>query len=240
MTSCTRSHGRKNTGFTLLEVMLALTLLALMMGMIYASLNIGLRAWDAGDKRVTAASNWRTVEHFMRRELGQVFPSRWRGVPTPYVAFEGTATTLRYVTTLNLDAALQNGAAAGLQWAELRLNGSVLTLNRQAFDSQAQNFEGLLSGSTSTGVTSTTIAPVKLMDNMTSLSIEYFGQDNDNTDPTWRSEWLDLQRLPSLVRFKIETTRGRDIPDMVVSIKVGEEAGCMLNNFTRQCGPRPR
>jgi general secretion pathway protein J len=232
---------RQSAGFTLLETILAITLLALMMAMIYAALTVGLRAWDAGDKRVTAASNWRTVEHFLRREMGQIFPTRWRGVATPYVAFEGEATRLRYVTTLNLDAALQNGATAGLQWAELTLDGDKLMLNRQAFDNQAQNFEGLLSASSTTPSQQTsTIAPVKLMDNITSLSIEYFGTDNDNTEPTWRTEWRDMARLPKLLRLQIETTRGRDVPTMVINLKVGEEAGCLATNFTRQCGARPR
>ncbi len=237
------SMKKQSSGFTLLETILAITLLALMMAMIYAALNVGLRAWDAGDKRVTAASNWRMVEHFLRREMGQIFPTRWRGVPTPYVAFEGEATRLRYVTTLNLDAALQNGAAAGLQWAELTLDGEKLMLNRQAFDNQAQNFEGLLSASSSASSTSpqtTAIAPVKLMDNITSLTIDYFGADTDTAEPTWRPEWRDMARLPKLLRFKIETTRGRDVPEMVINLRVGEEAGCLATNFTRQCGARPR
>jgi len=230
---------RQSSGFTLLETILAITLLALMMAMIYAALTVGLRAWDAGDKRVTAASNWRMVEYFLRREMGQIFPTRWRGVTNPYVAFEGEATRLRYVTTLNLDAALQNGAAAGLQWAELTLDGDKLMLNRQAFDNQAQNFEGLLSIN-SASTQSNAIAPVKLMDNITSLSIDYFGADNDNTEPTWRNEWRDAARLPKLLRLQVETTRGRDVPAMVVNLKVGEEAGCLATNFTRQCGSRPR
>ena len=235
------SMKKQSSGFTLLETILAIALLALMMAMIYAALTVGLRAWDAGEARVTAASNWRTVEHFLRREMGQIFPTRWRGVPTPYVAFEGETTRLRYVTTLNLDAALQNGATAGLQWAELTLDGDKLMLNRQAFDNQAQNFEGLLSASSTTPSQQTsTIAPVKLMDNIVSISIEYFGADNDNAEPTWRTEWRDAARLPKLLRFEIETTRGRDVPTMVINLKVGEEAGCLATNFTRQCGARPR
>ncbi len=240
-------------GFTLIETMLAITLLALMMAMIYASLNIGIRAWDAGDARVAAASNWRTVEHFLRRELGQVFPSRWRAVPQPYIAFEGGATSLRYVTALNLDAALQNGASGGLQWAELSLqDGGVLQLNRQVFDSQAQNFDALVAAgttnstatptaaATSSDATQTAIAPVRLLENVTAFEIGYFGAETDLGEPSWRTEWRDLVRLPLLVRLRIETSRGRDVPDLVVALKVGEEAGCLTANFTRTCGPRPR
>jgi general secretion pathway protein J len=234
-----RSFG--SFGFTLIEVLLAITLLAMMMGMIYACLNIGIRAWDAGDARVVSASNWRTVEHFLRRELGQIFPTRWRGVPTPYIAFEGSTSSLRYVTALNLDAAIQNGAAAGLQWAELSLqDGGKLMLNRQTFDNQAQNFDGLGSPSPDQLKQGGVVAPVKLMDNITAFEINYFGSDTDTAEPTWRTEWRDLTRLPTLLRIKVETTRGRDVPDMVVAVKVGEEAGCLSTNFTRQCGPRPR
>jgi general secretion pathway protein J len=232
-------------GFTLIEILLVMTLMAAMMGMIYASLNVGVRAWDAGDARVSEASDLRVVERFMRRELGQIFPTRWRGVAQPYIAFEGSSTSLRYVTSLNLEASLQNGAAGGLQWAELALaEGGVLQLNRQPFDSAAQNFDALVSPTRDQLNGLSTAAPpappVRLMDNVTDFEISYFGAETDIAEPTWREEWRDLARLPTLIRIKVATNRGRDTPDMVFALKVGEEAGCLASNFTRQCGPRAR
>ena len=237
-----RRHSKAPTrGFTLLELLLAITLMAAMMAMIYASLNVGVRAWDAGDARVAEASNWRMVERFMRRELGQIFPTRWRATTQPHIAFEGSNTSLRYVTALNLDASLQNGAAGGLQWAELALiDGGVLQLNRQAFDSTAQNFDALVTPTNDQLATNALVPPVRLMDNVTAFEINYFGAETDLGEPSWRDEWRDLARLPTLVRLKVETRRGRDVPDMVFALKVGEEAGCLTSNFTRQCGPRPR
>lgn len=234
----TKRLPRLSAGFTLLETMLAITLLAIMMGMIYSALTIGLRAWDAGDARVTEAANWRMVERFMRRELGQIFPTRWRGVATPYIAFDGDNTRLRYVTALNLDAATQHGASAGLQWAELSLQNGILMLNRQLFDSQAQNFDALAAAPSATveGVVPT----VKLMDNISAFSIRYFGADSDAAESTWRDEWRDQQRMPLLIQFSIASTRGRAVPDLVVALKVGEEAGCLASNFVRQCGARLR
>jgi len=235
------SRRRSLRGFTLIEILLVMTLMAAMMGMIYASLNVGVRAWDAGDARVAEASDWRMVERFMRRELGQVFPTRWRAVPQNYIAFEGSKTNLRYVTALNLEASLQNGAAGGLQWAELSVvDGGVLLLNRQPFDSTAQNFDALVAPTRDQLSTTPPVPPVRLMDNVTGFEIAYFGSETDLADPTWREEWRDLARLPTLVKIKVETSRGRDAPEMVFALKVGEEAGCLSTNFTRQCGPRPR
>jgi hypothetical protein len=145
------------------------------------------------------------------------------------------------VTSLNLEASLQNGAAGGLQWAELALvDGGILQLNRQPFDSAAQNFDALVSPTRDQLSTAPPAPPVRLMDNVTAFEIAYFGAETAITEPTWREEWKDLARLPTLVRIKVETSRGRDAPEMVFALKVGEEAGCLSTNFTRQCGPRPR
>ena len=38
-------------GFTLLETVIALTLLAMMLGLLFAGLRMGVRAWDAGTGR---------------------------------------------------------------------------------------------------------------------------------------------------------------------------------------------
>ncbi len=233
---------RRTRGFTLIETMLAITLLAMMIGMIYAALNIGMRAWDTGEARVESAANWRTTEHFLRRELGQIFPTRWRGVPQAYIALDGGAASLKYVTALNLDAARQNGGAAGLQWAELSLvEGGILQLNRQVFDGQAQNFDGLnnaASGASAFDANPPAIPPVRLMENVRAVEIAYFGADTDLNEPTWRSEWRDLVRLPMLMKLSIDT--GREKLEMVVALKIGEEAGCLANGLTRVCGPRPR
>lgn len=232
---------RQNAGFTLIEILLVMSLMAAMMSMIYASLNVGVRAWDAGEARVSEASDLRGVERFLRRELGQIFPTRWRGITQPYIAFEGSRTNLRYVTSLNLEASLQNGAAGGLQWAELALaDGGILQLNRQPFDSAAQNFDALVSPTRDQLSTAPPAPPVRLMDNVTDFEISYFGAETDIAEPAWREEWRDLARLPTLIRIKVSTNRGRDAPDMVFALKVGEEAGCLASNFARQCGPRAR
>jgi prepilin-type N-terminal cleavage/methylation domain-containing protein len=47
---------RQNAGFTLIEILLVMSLMAAMMSMIYASLNVGVRAWDAGEARVSEAA----------------------------------------------------------------------------------------------------------------------------------------------------------------------------------------
>ena len=221
-------------GFTLLELLIGLALLGLMMVLIYSALNVGIRAWDAGDARVGEAAQQRIVQSFIRREFAQIFPVRWRGIPESKIAFEGTKDELRFVTALNLDAGMKDG---GLQWAHLQLRddanaarGKALYLKRESFDLQAKDWSGLDSVPAAQAT--------KLLGGITAMEISYFGAENDITDPKWASEWSNPLRMPLLIKFTFKTEHGRDPPELIVQPKIGEEAGCYDNNFQRQCGAR--
>jgi general secretion pathway protein J len=223
---------KKSRGFTLLELLLALGLLAMMMVMIYSALSFGIRSWDTGDARITESAHLRIVDSFLRRELGQVFPVRWRGIPESRIAFEGGKQEIKFVTGLNIGAAPGDG---GLQWAHLTLapdekNGERFTslfIQRERFDTFAKSFGELPDSK-----------PVRLIERVKEMEISYFGAENDNTDPQWNNEWSNALRLPQLIKLTIKLENGRNPPPIVVSLRVGEEAGCADTNYARQCGAR--
>lgn len=228
-------RARQDPGFTLLEMLVGLTLLGVLLLLIYSALNTGLRAWDTGDRRAGQASHERIVQSFLRRELGQVFPIRWRGIPESKVAFEGAKTEIRFVTALNLGASIKEG---GLQWAHLYVaddpeqgpdgrRQQSLFLKREVFDLQAKDWGGLDAAK-----------PTRLIEGVKEIEISYFGSENDIIDPKWVNEWMFPMRVPTLVKITVKTDLGRDIPELVVALKLGEEAGCYDNAFQRQCGSR--
>jgi general secretion pathway protein J len=222
----------RHRGFTLIELLLGLALLAMMMALIYATLNFALRAWDTGDARITESAHLRVVDSFLRRELGQVFPVRWRGIAESKIAFEGGKQEIRFVTALNIGAAAGDG---GLQWGRIWLaadekNGERFTslfIKRDRFDQFAKEWSDL-----------TDTKPARLIERVKELDIAYFGADNDLAEPTWSGEWKNPQRLPQLIRLTVKLDHGRDIPPMIIGLRVGEEAGCFDTGFSRQCGPR--
>ena len=228
--SCKRSN---TAGFTLLEMLVGLTLLGVLLILIYSALNIGLRAWDTGDQRASEASHQRIVQSFLRRELGQVFPIRWRGIAESRIAFEGGKADIKFVTALNLGASVKEG---GLQWGHLYLADDTtpdgkrrqsLFLKRESFDLHAKDWSGLEEAK-----------PTRLIEGVKEIEITYFGAENDTTDPKWTDEWNLPLRVPLLVKISVKTDLGRDVPDLVVALKLGEEAGCYENSFQRQCPAR--
>jgi len=223
---------RGSRGFTLIELLLGLALLALMMAMVYASLNFAIRSWDTGDARITEAAHLRVVDTFLRRELGEVFPVRWRGIPESKIAFEGGRQEIKFVTALNIGASPGDG---GLQWGHITLgsdekNGERFTslfIQRERFDQFAKDWSD-----------ASATKPVRLVERVKDLEIQYFGAENDTTDAKWSYEWNNPMRLPQLVKITIKLDHGRDIPPIVIGLRVGEEAGCYDTGFARQCGAR--
>ena len=220
-------------GFTLLETLVGLTLLGVMLILIYSTLSIGLRAWDTGEKRVTEASHQRVVQSFLRRELGQLFPVRWRGIPESKIAFEGAKDELKFVTMLTLGAAAREG---GMQWGHLYVANikspggetrKALFIKRSAFNLQAKDWDGLDEAK-----------PITLIEGVKSFEIGYYGAENDTAEPQWTDEWTNALRMPQLIKLTLQVDNGRDVPPLIVSLRLGEEAGCYDNAFQRQCGAR--
>ena len=223
----------RQNGFTLLETLVGLTLLGVMLILIYSALNVGLRAWDSGEKRVSEASRQRVVQSFLRRDLGQIFPVRWRGIPESRIALEGARDELKFVTMLTLGAAAREG---GLQWAHLYVADDetptgerrrTLFIKRSGFNLQAKDWDGLDAAKA-----------IPLIEGVKSFEIGYYGAENETADSQWTGEWTNPLRMPQLIKLTVQADNGRDVPPMVVSLRLGEEAGCYDNAFQRQCGPR--
>ena len=228
----TDSRQRKMAGFTLLETLIGLTLLGVLMILIYSALNLGIRAWDTGDRRVAEASHQRIVQSFLRREISQIFPVRWRGIAESKIAFEGGKSDLKFVTSLNLGASGKDG---GLQWGHLYVaddsvdgeRRQALFLSREPFDLQAKDWSALDAAK-----------PTRLLTGVKSVEISYLGAENDISDPKWTSEWTNALRVPLAVKISVKLDNEREVPDLIVALKLGEEAGCYDNAFQRQCGSR--
>ena len=96
-------NARIQRGFTLIEMLIALVLLAAMMSLLYSGVNFGLRSWDAADANGRRTADRRIGENFLRRELTQLFPMRFKDPMTLKFAFSGEREQLRFVSSRPAD-----------------------------------------------------------------------------------------------------------------------------------------
>jgi general secretion pathway protein J len=90
---------RRQRGFTLIELVVAMALLGTMMLLLYGGLSFSVRSWDAGDVNGRRTADRRIGENFLRREISELFPMRWKEPNVVKFAFEGEKDHLRFVSS---------------------------------------------------------------------------------------------------------------------------------------------
>jgi type II secretory pathway component PulJ len=89
------------SGLTLVEVLLAVSTLAVVALLAAGALRVGLRAWEAGQRYADAHQETRALVEVLTETLQGAYPYRARrgGSPERRVLFEGEPGEVRFVTT---------------------------------------------------------------------------------------------------------------------------------------------
>jgi general secretion pathway protein J len=220
---------RAQRGFTLIELVVAMTILGTMLLLLYSGLSFALRSWDAGDVNGRLTMDRRIGENFLRREITELFPMRWKDPVVVRVAFEGDASHMKFVSSR--PAGLAQGGLS-LVWLEVaedpkERRGHNLVMRRAMPDDEQKDFRPLDKAEASI-----------LIPNVDSVAFSYFGAENDFAEPHWVDNWTFASRIPQMIRLRVRTAEGTMLPDMVLKTMLGEEAGCLENSFQRLCRPR--
>lgn len=220
----TPRHRRRVAGFTLIELIAALVLLALMSSVIYGALSLAGRSWDGGEAKAAQVSEMRHTHEFLREELTAEYPLRLRKAVDFPLLFTGERDELRY--TASLPTRVAEGGVLYFRLALARFdNKTQLIVERMFPDPQAtQNpdFQG--------------VEHSVLADGISDLKISYFGRDPgaaESDAPSWRDSWNDTQRLPLLVKIEVQPKQGPAWPALVVEPRRAPEAGCTTYDAQR-------
>ncbi len=215
-------------GFTMIELVVAMALLGTMMVLMYSGLSFSLRSWDAGEANGRRTADRRIGENFLRREMAELFPMRFKDPMAVKVAFVGEPHKLKFVSSR--PAGITQGGLS-LVGVEVENGASPrerhLVMRRAMPDDEAKDF-GPLDHAERT----------VLIEDVESVQFDYFGTENDFTDQKWYDTWPFTERIPRLVRVRIRAPDATLMAEMVMRIEVAEEAGCLENSFQRVCRPR--
>ncbi len=222
-------------GFTLIEMLVGLTLLGLMTLALFSALRVGLDSWDRSEVKAQQVVDLRIVEGVMRREVAKAFPLRIGTPADNKIAFEGEAGRVRFVGALPANLApgglslvsLESGPGEDVSGKGMQTHRLVLRHIQIANDTK--DFSA---------VEGTDADETVLLTGLGEIEFDYFGRENDQTDPAWRKDWTIATRVPLLVRMKFKFAGSDDSHELAMPVRLGEEAGCFQSTFQRNCGPR--
>jgi general secretion pathway protein J len=212
-------------GFTLVELLIALVLLALLSAVLYGALGFAATTLDRGEARVDATSGMRLAQAFLRGNLEEQHPLRMRKIVEWPLVFAGEQEELRYAAVLPARV-----ASGGVWFYRLSVRRdearTPLVLERMLPDLTAAQPPEFTNAERSV-----------LAQDIASLKIGYFGRDvgaADANDPTWRDRWDDRQRLPIMIRIDVAPKQGAAWPPLFVAPREAPDAGCRTFDTARQ------
>lgn len=198
-------------GFTLIEVLIGITLLGVMVTLLFASLRIAAESWHAGEDKIAGVNQKAVVYQFFKRHLSTIRPltlledAENPGADGGQIAFQGLPQRLRF--------------AAALPAASLRKGLQVFTIEidpRQSTTLQV----ALKPYQPSDDESAQIDPPVILLKHVEHFRLSYFGKREDEDDARWHEEWASMEALPSLIKVVIELEDHSYWPEMVFPLKI--------------------
>jgi general secretion pathway protein J len=194
-------------GFTLIEVLVSLVLLALVLGLLSGVVRFARGTWDAA-ARLDREAGYDIAANFLRQRLGEALPLFERtATGAMRVTFQGTSDTLKFV------AASQNGPAGAGLYA-LALEAASARGASQALFARVAPYQQARAGPE---------APSEdhvLAENIKSVAFRYFGRKDRRQPPAWQDAWNRTDALPDLVEMTVNYADRRGPAVLLIELRL--------------------
>jgi general secretion pathway protein J len=214
-------------GFTLLETIIAMVVLALVMVLLTGGLRFVTAGWDRGARAAEASETIALVQSTLRREAAAARRLTWQAQPgaKPTATFRGDADRVGLVVA-DPGFPSEPGLAVAFFYVDVQPGQSTLRYSRARFDPRLDGF-----------------ADAKPTDDLilsrgrVAYRFDYFGTVPGEQRPRWVSPWPDREAPPQLIRLRSRDAEGLAVwPDIVVPLPVALEAAC-VRTITATNGP---
>lgn len=224
---------RTSYGFTLLEVLIAMSILGIMLVLLFGSFAICSRSWNAGEEHIHKVEQMAMVQNFFRTHL--------TAAGSLISAEENASGEESTEENANVDADITNDqkldTQAFFQGREQYLQ-FVAPLPESAARGGLYLFKvGVKPRSASLFVAMTPFLPVEenqkqlpdsedleILPDLETLAMAYWGKKEDEDKPQWHNEWVDMPVLPELVSINIKLRNQTAWPTLVVAPRLAPPA----------------
>jgi len=184
---------KKQSGFSLMEIIVVMTLLSLIMAMIYAGINSSRKMAAKGLKRIDATNEVRVVQELLRRQISRILPMAFKEEGDVFVIFEGDANHIMYVSPMpgylgkggphvQLIEIVNAKGGKILQFSHWLLNDS---LEEDSFEDSDQE-------------------PVVLLENINDAEFSFVKLDEEGEPGDWENDWEETENTPLMIKLDVD------------------------------------
>ncbi len=187
-------------GFTLLELTISITMLALIVLVIAGALRLGYRSIESADKKIESAERLRISFHIIDSQIQSYIPLSYIDNGERKYYFKGTKSSMQFST---------NYSVWGGERGYVVTTYDVVPLDNNKY--------ALLVTENTVGIESA--RQTKLLDDYNSISFRYYYKDPTEEHGEWIEEWKDETTVPQKIRIYFSDSTGDNILTVPLRIR---------------------
>lgn len=203
-------------GFTLLELLVTLSLLGLLTMVMFGGMRFGVQVWARTGTGLTEANAARKAEDLIEADLNRAYPFYSSSEAKASVAFDGGEHRVAYLTPSSDKSGMMERVVL-----EAVNDGEAVDLVRTATPELARADQR---------------QQKPLMSHLRGVTFSYYGAGQDDQQPTWSNSWQNRTRLPTLIQVAITAKDGSET--FLVAPRLASDAGCVFDALTKRCRGR--
>ena len=175
-----RKNCKRSGGFTLLELVVALTILTLITVLIGQFFYLALNAWEKGEAETVLTQRLRVLSGLLSQEIKSAYPYKMEIDDEKVVVFKGEADSIMFVTTI------ADFSYGGFKWIRYSFKDGTLFQKQGLLPDK--ELPDKISGDE------------EIVDSdMEEIGFEYYSVD----DGEWKDSWDYGEYLPGAVRVQL-------------------------------------
>jgi len=188
-----------DTGFTLIEMVITLTILGFIVLLIFGAFRLGLSASERGDSIKEEYQQVRILSQLISQQLKSIVPYKIKAQKAEgdYLAFEGKAQSLRFVSALSMRAKQPEGLVYTVYEFREGAGGKGRLILHEAKALNRDFFEDKLKEE----------SEAVLFEGISEIHFEYYKAENKekNVKEEWVKEWnaKEEKELPKAIKMSI-------------------------------------
>jgi prepilin-type N-terminal cleavage/methylation domain-containing protein len=196
---------KRDDGFTLIEMLISILILALVTGMLLDGLRLVTHSVGRETSRLDRSSQIALVQNFVRAQLGDAQRIVLAAGLAARVDFTGEVDRLVFISP----------APASVAFGGLQRLGLVYKAGTSAAGGTIEaDWQPYRDGSGAASAVGNRV----LLDHVNTAVFAYFGSTRADEPLEWHDEWREMSDLPLLVRLGVVFSDGRTMPELIVAL----------------------
>lgn len=203
---------RRDLGLSLLETLVAISLLALVGVFASGGLRFGSTVWERVEAEGVGQAEMQAVSRYLRSQIAAARPiRRVSGSVNPPIAFYGSTSSVTFLAPITAHI-----AQPGLHWVTLR--GDPLD------DGLTLAFAPGSNAPPANALSPRVSRKTDLLPVPAHVRFAFLDPGKNGRDPEWTEQWIDRDTLPAAVRLRLATGRADKVdgrvlwPDLIIPL----------------------